>query len=101
MRGTSEARAIGVDVGGTKVAAGIVDLAHGSVGERTEISTRPDRGGREVLDDVVHLVAGLAGDDGATDAIGVAVCELVTPEGAITSAQTIDWRDFDVVAALA
>jgi glucokinase len=101
VRGTSEARAIGVDVGGTKVAAGIVDLAHGSVGERTEIPTRPDRGGREVLDDVVDLVAGIAMEDGAPDAIGVAVCELVTPEGAITSAQTIDWRDLDVAGAFA
>jgi glucokinase len=101
VRGTTEARAIGVDVGGTKVAAGIVDLAHGSVGERTEIPTRPDRGGREVLDDVVGLVAGIAAEDGATDPIGVAVCELVTPEGAITSAQTIDWRDLDVAGAFA
>ncbi len=101
MRGTTEARAIGVDVGGTKVAAGVVDLAHGSVGERTEIPTGADRGGRDVLDDVVELVAALTTEDGFPDAIGVAVCELVTPEGAITSAQTIDWRDLDVAGAFA
>jgi glucokinase len=101
VRGTTEARAIGVDVGGTKVAAGVVDLALGSVGNRTELPTRADRGGREVLDDVIDLVAGLAAEVGVPDAIGVAVCELVTPGGSITSRQTVDWRDLDVVGALA
>jgi glucokinase len=90
--------AIGVDVGGTKVAAGIVDLQDGSIRARAEIPTRPERGGRAILDDVSGLLSELAA--GGPFPVGVAVCELVDPSGAITSAQTLDWRDLDVIAAL-
>jgi glucokinase len=93
--------AIGIDVGGSKIAAGIVDLELGSVANRTELATGAPREGREVLDDVVELVADIAAEAASAVRIGVAVCELVSPEGAITSAQTIDWRDLDVVEAFA
>lgn len=101
MQRTTASRAIGIDVGGSKIAAGFVDLEIGSVANRTELPTRADREGREVLDDVVDLATGMAAEAGSAIRIGVAVCELVTPEGSITSAQTIDWRDLDIVGAFA
>lgn len=101
MQRTTGPQAIGIDVGGTKVAAGTVDLGSGSVVSRTELPTRSEREGQEVLHDVVELATGMAAEVGFPVRIGVAVCELVSPEGSITSAQTIDWRDLDVVGALA
>ena len=43
--------AIGVDIGGTKIAAGIVTSPGGTVRGRRLLPTRPERGGRAVLDD--------------------------------------------------
>ena len=42
-------RAVGIDVGGTKIAAGVVDVATGAVGERRVVPTRPERGGWDDL----------------------------------------------------
>jgi len=103
--------AIGVDVGGTKIAAATVHVRDGSVSNRVEGPTHPDRGGAEILRDVVRIVSDLvavhpggAADDrtGATSArIGVAVCELVDLDGHVTSDQTLDWVGCDVAGALA
>jgi glucokinase len=99
-----DSRVIGIDVGGTKIAGGIVDVANGSVQMRVEMPTRAERSGDRVLDDVVEIASRLADDmrHGPTPRrLGVAVCELVDPSGAITSSQTVDWRDLDVVGSLA
>ena len=42
-------RAIGIDVGGTKIAAGVVDTRSGVVEARFERGTRPERGSAAVL----------------------------------------------------
>jgi glucokinase len=82
-------RILGFDVGGTKIAAGIVDPASGKVTERlswlTEARARSADG---VLAGLVTCAAELA-----PDRIGIGVCELVDPSGRTTSAYTIDWRD--------
>jgi glucokinase len=99
-----DSRVIGIDVGGTKIAGGIVDVGNGSVHTRVEKPTGAERGGDRVLDDVVEIASELADDmrhDATPRRLGVAVCELVDPSGAITSAQTVDWRDLDVVGFLA
>ncbi|HEU0336987.1 MAG TPA: ROK family protein [Gaiellaceae bacterium] len=89
--------ALGIDVGGTKIAAGVVDPATGAVLERRRLPTRPERGGAAVLDDCAALAAALAG---GRLPVGIGLCELVDLDGRPSSADTIDWRGLDPVAAI-
>jgi len=89
--------AVGIDVGGTKVAAGLVDGATGVVLARRERRTHPERGGAAVLADCVALASELG--DGALP-VGIGLCELVDLEGRPASADTIDWRGLDVGSAI-
>lgn len=92
--------AVGVDVGGTKVAAGLVELDRGTLLARRTIATRAERGAAALLDDVVALVDELCGQAEARErgvvGVGVGVAELVDREGNITTAHTIPWRGVDV-----
>jgi glucokinase len=90
--------ALGIDVGGTKIAAGIVDAASGAVLERRRVPTRPERGGLAVLTDCAELAAELG--DGKLP-VGIGLCELVDLAGRPSSADTIDWRDLDPAVAIA
>jgi glucokinase len=88
-------RAIGIDVGGTKIAAGVVDTATGGVLQRERLETRPERGGAAVLGDCAALARRL----GAPELpVGIGICEMVGPAGEITSAETIEWRGLEVSA---
>jgi glucokinase len=93
-------RVAGVDVGGTKIDACVIDDQSGQAIERIRIPTRPERGGAAVLADCVDLVARLA-DETPFAGIGIGLCELVSPGGVPTSAATIDWRGLDVAGAFA
>lgn len=84
--------AVGIDVGGTKIAAGVVDIASGRVLERAQQPTRPERGGGAVLADCAALAAQLGA---GKLPVGVGLCELVGLDGRPASADTIDWRDLD------
>ncbi|HXF62664.1 MAG TPA: ROK family protein, partial [Caldilineaceae bacterium] len=79
--------AIGIDVGGTKIAGGVVELATGQVLLRRLTPTRPQRGGQAVLDDAVQMAHALAQEAAqqqiAIGGVGVGVCELVSPQGEI------------------
>jgi glucokinase len=97
--------AIGLDVGGTKIAGGVVALDSGDVLLRRAMPTRPERDGTAVLDDVLMLAEALR-DEAA--ALGVQVCgaglgvaELVDLAGNVTSGHTIDWRGMPVRQRLA
>jgi glucokinase len=85
--------ALGVDVGGTKIAAARVDLDRGAILAARRIPTAPQRGSDAVLADCRALAAELG--EGAV-AVGLAVCELVDADGRIRSAETVDWRDADL-----
>src|SRR5689334_20082174 len=91
-----EGLAIGVDVGGTKIAAGLVALDSGAVLERQSISTHAARGGAAVLDDVVSIAEALIAHASARGrqvrGIGVGVPELVDLAGNITSGHAIAWQ---------
>jgi glucokinase len=63
--------AIGIDVGGSKIAGGIVNLGTGAVAARQQVPTGCERGGGPVLDTVADLVRGLRAEAGAL-AIGIA-----------------------------
>lgn len=93
--------AIGVDVGGTKVAVGLLDAASLALLDRTEIPTRRERGGVAVLRDTAAEVAGLAGRAARAGrqvvGLGVAVPEIVDLSGRITSSEVIPgWNELPV-----
>lgn len=88
--------AIGIDVGGTKLAGGVVNITDGTVLLQETIPTQAQRGGATVLTDCIGLIERLyhaANVQGlAIAGIGLAVCELVDPGGNVTSAYNFDWR---------
>lgn len=97
--------ALGIDVGGTKIAAGIVSFPEGRVSARRVIPTAPARGGAAVLDDVVRLAEELVAEAGPSRphiaGLGIGLCELVDPEGRILSANCVQWQDQPVRERLA
>ena len=87
--------AIGLDIGGTKTAAGIVLWPTGEILCRTVSPTSPARGGEALLKDVLELAKRLKekAEDEAIKiaAIGAGVAELVDCDGNVTSSCTIAW----------
>lgn len=100
-----EARAaIGLDIGGTKIAAGVVLWPSGEVIHRLVIPTKPRRGGEAVLRDTLRLAETLTqwahSNNVRVAGIGAGVAELVDHDGNVTSEQTIRWRRIAVRQAL-
>jgi glucokinase len=92
--------AIGIDLGGTKLAAALVATDTGKVLARGRRRTDPRRGAHDVLKDCVDLADEVRGAYQAQEVpIGIGVCELVDPSGRITSAATLDWRGVDIAGA--
>lgn len=100
-----EFTAIGVDVGGTKIAAGLVRFPEGVVEARLTRPTLPQRGGQAVLHDVEQMVAELAQpartEGRVVRGVGVGVCEIVSLEGRPVSGQSVDWQHLSVLGRLA
>lgn len=95
--------AIGIDVGGTKIAAAIVELDTGQLLHRREVATGGERGGMAVLVSVRSLLSELAlvagGSGRHIGAVGLGICEIVGLDGQLRSASLIDWRQLDCVSA--
>lgn len=88
---------LGIDVGGTKIAAGIVDPATGAIVRRETIATEAARGGAAVLADTLELARRLVEAAGRrVIRIGVGVPQLVDNAGRIRSAYNFDWTDLPV-----
>jgi glucokinase len=88
---------MGIDVGGTKIAAGLLALPEGDASSRRIIPTDAAGGGQHVLKKVLQLARDLA-DEATTlghslEAIGLGICELVDREGHLASANCIPWLD--------
>ncbi len=87
---------VGLDIGGTKIRAGVVAFPSGSILIQRVIPTGARRGGAAVLADALNLAEDLSAESAArgvtVNGIGVGVAELVDPAGIITSAHTIAWR---------
>ena len=87
---------VGIDVGGTKVAGGLVSFPQGSLAAKITFPTRPERGGEALLIDVANLAAQLLerAQSSATpvSGIGVGICELVDVQGTVMSAATVPWK---------
>ena len=95
MNSKQQFGAIGLDIGGTKIAAGVVLWPSGQILRRTIIPTNPKRGGEVVLKDTVELAQQLhlwaQGEGINVTGIGAGVAELVDCDGNVTSSCTIDW----------
>ena len=87
---------IGVDVGGTKIAAALVTFPKAEVCARRQIPTAPTRGGDAVLADVLRLceelIVAAQSQNQRVHCIGVGVCELVDLEGTVVSENCIAWK---------
>ena len=90
-------RAIGIDVGGTKIAAGIVNVESGEVVSRQLRHTQPHRTGDEIFNDVLQIAESLASQ---ANSIGLGLAELVGPEGEILSEATFRWKNIPVQECL-
>lgn len=88
---------VGIDVGGSKIAAAIVDVTAGTVLRELRVPTPVRAGGKAVLDECVRLARELAPEGVA--AVGIGLCEFVDRAGTPTSAYTVDWRGLDVAPA--
>ena len=92
--------AIGLDVGGTKIACGIVAFPSGEVLSRQIIPTFVSDGGEAVLSRALQLARELIQQATrsrfAILGIGVGVCELVDADGHITSGQAVAWQGLRV-----
>lgn len=97
--------AIGLDIGGTKIAGGVVDGNTGRVLLHDTVPTHAHRGGEAVLSTCVivaeRLVAQAANQDIIIKGIGLGLCELLDPTGRVTSAYNFDWREQPVQQRLA
>ena len=95
---------IGIDVGGTKCAAGLVQFPEGIVLARGLRPTVPERGGAAVLADVVDLARSLQQEAAELDvvpaAIGLGVAELVGVDGQVLSEATIHWQGVAISSQL-
>src|SRR5262245_24524653 len=96
---TNNTCAIGIDVGGTKIAAGVVTRA-GELLFHRRLPTAAERGGEAALRDVEALSVELinrAEEAGMKVAgIGLCVAELVDLEGNVTSGHTIKWNGWPI-----
>ena len=95
---------IGIDVGGTKIAGGLVDLSSGAIRSRRHQPTLPQRGGDAVLADVMAQASDLAAEARALGiavaGIGVGLPQLVSPDGKVRSAHLFDWRELPAIEKL-
>jgi glucokinase len=91
--------ALGIDVGGTKVAFAVVDRRGAVLVERRLVNAE-FADARALLDAVAREARSLAAGVPSIDGVGVGICELVGPDGQIESSTTIPWTRTDLEAVL-
>lgn len=93
MKAVSASRdiAIGVDIGGSKTAIGIVDRGSGTVLHGTLVPTPPrGRTGATFLEDIASAATRMAERFGKPCPLGIGICELIDRDGEIASNHRID-----------
>ena len=93
--------ALGIDVGGSKVAMGIV-AADGSILARDRVVNREHRR-KDLLGEVARraaLLAAAAPAGTVLAGVGVGICELVDPGGQVVSSVSIPWSRAELDEAL-
>jgi glucokinase len=98
---TAPNRVLAIDIGGTKMAAGIVD-ATGTLQRHQQVPTRPTGDGEgEALWRTLLALVDVVCDGGLPDAIGVGCGgPMRWPEGAVSPLNLPAWRDFPLRARL-
>lgn len=95
---------IGIDLGGTKLAAGLVSFPSGQILAKEIVPTAPARGGEAILADTLTLARKLQDQalnlGGNILGIGIGIAELVNLRGEITSDHVIKWRTLPVKESL-
>jgi len=92
--------AVGLDVGGTTIDGVLVDVGSGALIKHETVESPVAADGAVVLEDCARLAMLLTAGRPVV-AVGIGLCELVSPEGVPTSAETVDWRTLDVAAPFA
>jgi glucokinase len=89
--------AVGIDIGGSKIAAGLVDLATGAVLAQDRVATDADAGARGIVAAARGLalrMAAQAPPQGRTlRGVGIGLCELIDRQGRIASRSLADWPE--------
>lgn len=89
---------IGVDIGGTKIAAALVDVSTGAIHKLAKVPT-PFPGNRsDVLDAIRQVLMELEVPNAVP--IGIGICEFVDNAGVITSSYSVDLKYVDLGEAL-
>jgi glucokinase len=96
---------IGVDLGGTKIHAAAVD-EHGEMLASRREKTRPEQGADAVIGRIAELIAGVAGELGATPSDVQAICIGVPggvdeSTGVVDEAPNLGWSEVPLEAQLA
>lgn len=89
------ANVVGVDIGGTKIAAAVVSFPEGKLLNRKVIPTFAERPGIEVLADVEHLITELTAGI-RVHRIGLGICEIVDRAGDLASEYCLRWSSLGV-----
>jgi glucokinase len=91
----TERTAIGIDVGGTKIAAALIDLATGAFLAREVIATPPGNRRADLIAEIERAVVRMRSARAvAPIGVGIGLPELVGNDGRIASAWIWDWSDF-------
>ena len=89
---------IGVDIGGTKTAFGLISFPDGAVVARHEMRTpQEEASGQPFLDAVCAAATRLRDEAGHVNGIGVGLCELVDLDGAVSSSHRVHWKGLPVL----
>lgn len=86
---------LGLDLGGTKIAGGIVQLPGGTLLSRRQIPTQPARPAPTILNDCLELAHELTRTQ-PVRGIGIGIAELVDGDGILTSDATFPFKGFDL-----
>lgn len=96
---SEQSTVIGVDIGGTKTAFGLINFPDGGVIARHEMKTPQDEASGQAFLDVLCAAVTRLRDEaaGRVDGIGVGVCELVDLDGAVSSSHRVHWAGLPVL----
>jgi len=93
--------AIGIDVGGTKVEALLVEVGEDARVVGQERVETPAMDGEAILAAMVGAVAALRRQGSAVDAVGVGAAGMVSTDGVIRFAPNVAWTDYPLAPLLA